>query len=154
MGWLVGWVLGLCALVVLGFAVYVRVAPSDPARWHVSPATDAAPDCTIRAERGAARAACLVPQAAADALARLDAIALATPRTTRLAGSVEEGRITWVTRSRLGGFPDYTTAEVRDDMGDGPAGARLDVFARLRFGGDDLGVNAARLTGWLGRLVP
>jgi hypothetical protein len=45
------------------------------------------------------------------ALARLDEIALATPRTTRLAGSPDEGRITWITRSALWGFPDYTTAQ-------------------------------------------
>lgn len=79
-----------------------------------------------------------------DLLARLDAVALATPRTRRLAGSVAEGRITWITRSALWGFPDYTTAEVRPDG--------LYVHARLRFGSEDMGVNAARLRDWLSRL--
>jgi uncharacterized protein (DUF1499 family) len=82
--------------------------------------------------------------APADLLARLDAIALATPRTIRLAGSPADGRITWVTRSLLWGFPDYTTAEARPDG--------LYIHARLRFGRSDLGVNAARLQDWLGRL--
>ena len=85
----------------------------------------------------------LAPEAGASAelLARLDAVALATPRTTRLAGSVEEGRITWVTRSAAWGFPDFTTAEAGADG--------LAVEARSRFGQSDMGVNAARLTDWL-----
>lgn len=144
-----GMVLGLVALIVLGFAAYVRLAPSDPARWHVSPVPDAPADCAVRAGRGEARAACAYDLAPTDALAQLDAVAMATPRTTRLAGSVEEGRITWVTRSALWGFPDYTTAEVRADG----AGTRIDLWARLRFGGDDMGVNAARLAGWLGQMA-
>lgn len=144
-----GMVLGLVALIVLGFAAYVRLAPSDPARWHVSPVADAPADCTVRAGRGEARATCAYDLAPTDTLAQLDAVAMATPRTTRLAGSVEEGRITWVTRSALWGFPDYTTAEVRADG----AGTRIDLWARLRFGGDDMGVNAARLAGWLGQMA-
>ena len=48
--------------------------------------------------------------------------------------------MTWITRSRLFGFPDYTTAEVRSDG--------LYVWSRLRFGKGDMGVNAARLNGW------
>ena len=53
-----------------------------------------------------------------DVLARLDAIALQTPRTMRLDGSPEDGLITWVTRSAVFGFPDYTTAAARSE---GPA---------------------------------
>jgi len=88
-----------------------------------------------------------LPLDGADAsgmLARLDAIALATPRTRRLAGGVAEGSITWITRSALWGFPDYTTAEVQADG--------LYIFARIRFGGGDGGVNAARLREWQAQL--
>ena len=74
-------------------------------------------------------------------MARIDAIARATPRTTVLAGSVAEGRITYVTRSRLWGFPDYTTVE--------RSGDRITLFGRLRFGRGDMGVNRARIEGWL-----
>ena len=143
------WVFGLLVLIVVGFGLYVRLAPSDATRWHVSPVTDASADCTVRQGRGDARAACGLALPPAEALARLDAVAMATPRTVRLAGSADEGRITWITRSRLWGFPDYTTAEVRSDG----AGARLDIFARLRFGGEDMGVNAARLTTWLDQMA-
>ena len=139
---------GALALLVLGFALYVRLAPSDPARWHVTPAPATKQDCTVEQGEGDARATCLLPAAPAEALAALDAIAMATPRTTRLAGSAGEGRITWITRSALWGFPDYTTAEATPDG----TGTRLTVHARLRIGSSDMGVNAARLRDWLPRL--
>lgn len=137
---------GLLALVVLvlGLGAYVRLAPSDVAVWHISPVTDAAADCTVQAAADSARLACAVAQTPAAVLARLDAVAMATPRTVRLAGSAEEGRITWITRTRLWGFPDYTTAEARAEG----TGTRLDVYARQRIGSNDWGVNAARLTAW------
>lgn len=142
------WTLGLLAALLAGVMVWVRAAPSDPARWHIDPVTDTAADCAVQAGSGDARAACLLPGTPAEVLARLDAVALDTPRTQRLAGSPEEGRITWVTRSALWGFPDYTTAAARPES----AGARLDIHGRLRFGQSDLGVNAARLGDWLTRL--
>jgi len=77
-------------------------------------------------------------------LARLAAVAEASPRVRLLAGSVEEGRMTWVARSVVWGFPDYVTAEA------GPKG--LEVWSRLRFGRSDLGVNWARLEDWLAQL--
>jgi hypothetical protein len=135
-------------VLVVAAGAWVRLAPTDPALWHVSPVTSAAPYCAILAERGGARAACLLPDAPDQVLARLDAIATATPRTTRIAGEAGQGRITWVTRSLLWGFPDYTTAEATA----AETGTRLDLHARLRFGGSDLGVNAARLQDWLSRL--
>ena len=126
---------------VLGLAAYVRLAPSDPARWHVATEVSGPPGEVVAGE---GRASLRFPGDGAALLARLDAVALATPRTQRLAGSIQEGRITWVTRSALWGFPDYTTAEARPDG--------LHVQARLRFGRSDLGVNAARLADWLSRL--
>ena len=77
-------------------------------------------------------------------LAALDSIIRDTPRTQVLAGSVDEGMITYVTRSRVFGFPDYTTVRQEGDM--------LEVYGRLRFGKSDLGVNAARIDGWLRQL--
>ncbi|MEM9843514.1 MAG: DUF1499 domain-containing protein, partial [Pseudomonadota bacterium] len=80
-------------------------------------------------------------EATPETLAALDEIARATPRTTILAGSVEDGIVTYVTRSALMGFPDYTTVSLSDGA--------LTLYARLRFGQSDLGVNAARLEAWL-----
>lgn len=137
-------------IAALGLLAYIRLAPSDPALWNTSPVTPTSAikaPCvtTIEAVKGGARAACLSSEAPETLLARLDATALATPRTTRLAGSPQSGRITWVTRSALMGYPDYTTAEASVT----PDGTRLDIFARQRFGQADFGVNAARLTAWL-----
>ena len=68
----------------------------------------------------------------------------ATPRTQHLAGTVEEGMVTYITRSLVFGFPDYTTARLQGD--------RIEIHSRLRFGQSDMGVNAARLESWLAQL--
>ena len=86
------------------------------------------------------------PEAVLEAL---DAVAGETPRTVRLTGSPGEGRITYVTRSRIWGFPDYTTAAATPVDG----GARLTLLARLRFGGSDMGVNRARVEDWTLRVA-
>ena len=121
-------------LVVLGLGAWVRLAPSDPAQWHQSlsfAADEDLPGGVYRRVKGLD-------------LAALDAVVLATPRTVVLAGSVAEGRVTYISRSRIWGFPDYTTVQ---QEGDG-----LLIFARLRFGGSDLGVNRARVTRWLDQM--
>ncbi len=130
------WLLAAIVLVFVAAQAWVRLAPSDPARWHVDP--EVTHDADLR--NGVRR---IVP-AGDDTLARLDGIVMDTPRTTRLAGSVASGRITYVTRSRFWGFPDYTTV-ARD-------GDRLEIFARARFGRSDMGVNRARVERWLARL--
>ncbi len=138
------WVVVVLGVLILGAGAYVRLAPSDPAVWHVAVGTEAAADCTVQPAPDSARLACVVAESPAAVLARLDTVALATPRTVRLAGNAEAGRITWITRTRLWGFPDYTTAEARVDG----AGTRLEVYARQRIGSNDWGVNAARLAEW------
>jgi len=123
-------------VILAGFAAYVRLAPSDPTAWHVVP--DVTGD-----ETGAGEAKRLI---AGDQvrLAALHDIALATPRTEVLAGDVASGHVTYVTRSALWGFPDYTTVHLREDG--------IALWGRLRFGQSDMGVNAARLDDWIARL--
>lgn len=127
------------------FLGYIRLAPSNPARWHIAlsprPPFLGTPSAQVTALTGGAYADV---QASPGILQILDDIALATPRTRRLAGSVGEGHITWITRSALFGFPDYTTAQLHADQ--------ITLYARLRFGSADMGVNAARLTTWLAQL--
>jgi uncharacterized protein (DUF1499 family) len=134
-------ILGVLLLSVLGLAVFVRLAPSDPARWNTDPA-----EGTAGANSHVAKV--FVPLPPAEALAAFDAVAMAEPRTRRLAGSVAEGRITYVSRSALWGFPDYTTVAAMPEDG----GARLVIHARARFGQSDLGVNAARTARWVAAL--
>ncbi len=80
--------------------------------------------------------------------ARIEAIILATPRTTRVAGSLEDGFASYVTRSAFWGFPDV--ANVKVVAGEG--GASLRIISRLRYGKYDMGVNRARVEGWLDQL--
>ena len=128
---------GIICLVglIAAFALYVRLAPSDPARWHKAPPDlpvgDSAGLNSFVAVRGGDRAI----------LERLIQIAEATPHTERHSGSADEGMITLITRSRLWGFPDYTTIRLE--------GQTLTVYARARFGKGDMGVNRARVEGWL-----
>lgn len=77
-----------------------------------------------------------------DVLARLTDIALSTPRTVQLS----DNPLRFVTRSRLMGFADITTVELRDDT--------LCIHAHLTMGRSDLGVNKARVLDWLDRLGP
>ena len=135
-------------ILVAGVMAFIRLAPTNPALWHIAldprPAVIAtsSPDKVTTVQIGG-----YVDLTSADpiqTLAKLDSIALAFPRTTRVAGSAETGRITWVTRSLFWGFPDFTTAEST------PQG--VTVFARQRFGKGDWGVNAARLTAWISAL--
>ena len=120
-------------VLIVASMAYVRLAPTNVTRWHQ------AVDARVSADLpgGAIR----VIAADEAALARVDAAARGLPRTRVLAGSVEEGRITYVTRSAMIGFPDFTTIEYSD--------GQLKMFARLRFGYSDMGVNAKRLQGLL-----
>nr|WP_246429327.1 DUF1499 domain-containing protein [Sagittula marina] len=123
-------------MIGLGGLAWIRLAPSDPAVWHVDPKVTADQDLTSGVRRR-------VPAEDGDFL-RLNGLILATPRTEVLAGSVDEGFVTYVTRSMWMGFPDYTTVREEDGV--------LEIWARLRFGSDDMGVNRARVDGWLAAL--
>ncbi len=125
----------LLVLVLFMLGAYVWLAPSDPARWHVPPLGEA---------RDMKSGVVRVVETGPDGLARLDTIVRATPRTTVLAGSVAEGMVTYVTRSLVFAFPDYTTVQQDGDT--------LRIYARLRFGRKDFGVNRARVEGWLDAL--
>lgn len=119
----------LLVILVLAMFAYVRLAPADVTRWHIP--------VSAESDRDFAAGAVRVIEGDASVLAKVDAAARALPRRQVLAGSVDEGRITYVTRSKVVGFPDYTTVELE--------GGTVRMLARLRFGRSDLGVNAARL---------
>ncbi|MEM6941044.1 MAG: DUF1499 domain-containing protein [Pseudomonadota bacterium] len=125
----------------VGFLAYVRLAPSDPSRWH-KPST-----ATGMGETRGPGSHLWRQRVAGDeeeALRKIDAVAQATARTQVLAGSVADKQITYVTRSKLVGFPDYTTVGVY-----GPTEERyIEIYGRLRFGTSDLGVNRARVEAW------
>ncbi len=130
----------LIAVLLVGLLLYIRLAPSDVTRWHI--ALDPRPlgMATLSQDRVTAMEGAAYTDIARspDIFAQLKSIAAATPRTSVL--SEQSDHITFVTRSKWLGFPDYTTAQMT------PAG--LTIYARLRFGRTDMGVNAARLTEW------
>lgn len=126
----------LILLIVLGGMAWIRFAPSDPADWHVDPQVTADQDLAGGVRRR-------IP-AGEGRFARLHAIILETPRTEILAGTQDDGQVTYITRSKWMGFPDYTTVRENGDV--------LELWARSRFGQSDLGVNRARVEDWLQRL--
>ena len=81
-------------------------------------------------------------------LQAFDTVASGAPRTERLAGSPEEGWITYVQRSRIFGFPDFVSVRAVGV----PGGSALIVWSRSRFGYGDFGVNRARVESWLAGL--
>lgn len=129
-------------LVVAGMA-YIRLAPMDPVRVHQTSAPRPPGDY---AAPGGFTAVRTITAPAPQVLATLEQRALATPRTRLVAGSVDDGMITFITRSLVMGFPDYTTVWVDGDI--------LTIHGRLRFGQSDLGVNRARVQDWLDTLGP
>lgn len=134
----------------LALAAYIRLAPSDPARWHEDPRLVTRPSTPnfhlIRMVGGDAMPR--VFQLAPDALAtRIDEVARADGATL-LAGSVQAGHMTYLTRTPLMGYPDYTSILI-EPAGEG---AMLLAFARARFGHSDMGNNRARLERWIAAL--
>jgi uncharacterized protein (DUF1499 family) len=145
---------GILVVVVMmafvGLMAFVRLSPTEPDAWHVDP-TD--PALSVGQGRALLRddgdlQSPVFDMTAPELLAAFDRIADATPRTRILAGSVAEGQITYVTRSAIWGFPDYTSVRAIPVEG----GAQIVAYARLRFGRSDMGVNAARLQSWLAAL--
>lgn len=143
---MLGTALGGLAAVAAAGAAWVRLAPTNGADWHIDPAEGRPGRGRYLVAQGGDRPP-LHLDAAPDAVAaELNRIALATPRT-RLVGG--EGRfVTYETRTRGFGFPDYTSVRVVPDG----EGAEVTVYARLRYGLEDTGVNRARVEDWLARL--
>lgn len=127
------WVLVAVVVVVLG---YIRLAPSDPLTWHMMPETTT--------EREFGNGLVRQVEAGPDGLAKLDRIMAESPRSKWLAGSVQDGMVTYVSRSAIMGYPDYTTVRQEGEV--------LTIYARARFGRSDFGVNRTRVQRWVDAL--
>ncbi len=141
-------ILALVALAVFGLG-YIRLAPDNVAQWHVDPQTvkrDPKPNqFLMRAGDGDAESP--VFDMSADDLAQVfDDYALSRPRVTRLAGDPQQHWVTYIQRSKWFGFPDYISVRIVPVEAGRSA---LVVYSRARYGGSDLGVNEARITGWV-----
>lgn len=123
-------------LAFAGASAFVRFAPSNPSDWHVLP-----PDLS---EGDFSNSAVRILDGDKELFEKLHGVILATDNTTVLAGSVGEGMITYISRSTVMGFPDYTTIQLSNNL--------ITAYARARYGLSDLGVNAKRLNAWLAQL--
>lgn len=131
----------------------IRSAGHDPDVWHVDPTSTARtgkPNDALAAPVGTTRAdpdIVLMPvqQPARELLASLDAAVRTEPRVKVVADSTDGGRITYVQRSAIIGFPDYISVTAVETE----AGSGLILWSRARYGYSDLGVNRARLQRWL-----
>ncbi|WP_276153195.1 MULTISPECIES: DUF1499 domain-containing protein [unclassified Sulfitobacter] len=131
--------------VVVAAMAYVRLTPVVPEEWHQQ-----AYPSGMGAKLGAKSFVWREP-VAGDEEARLRALAeviSATPRTQVVAGSVDAGQVTFVTRSQVFGFPDFTTIGIYQGLVEEGDIRYLEVYGRARFGRSDLGVNAKRIKGW------
>jgi uncharacterized protein (DUF1499 family) len=150
-----GWVFLALVLLAAGAMIYVRVAPLDAATWHVDPATAPTPE-TPNSFRVLAPGATPGPEemvspvyavAPAQLMQAFDTMALAQPRTERLAGTPDgQGHVTYVQRTPLVAYPDYISVRA---VPAGEGRSALVILSRSRFGKSDLGVNRARITQWL-----
>jgi len=134
----------LLLMIVVSGLVYIRMAPDDVVLVHVKPPTGAEPDVPVIGQGSALFVADYdaTPEQMWQATQQ---VIQSTPRTKYLAGSAEDGMITYVTRSLVFGFPDYTTVAVTQNE----QGSRVTLFGRLRYGRSDFGVNAKRLRDWV-----
>lgn len=134
----------------LAFVLYVRIAGHDPKRWHVDPVTAQKPSKpnSFFLRENAKMKSDIYKMTSSELGAAFDKIAMAAPRTERLAGSNAEGWTTYVSRTKLMRYPDYISVRFLDVEG----GSKLAVFSRSRYGYGDRGVNKARVLGWIKRL--
>lgn len=125
-------------IIFIAALAYVRLSPMVADRWNIDPFEVEPP------KEGGVLQRFMSSLGTVATLEAYRAVALATPRTVVLAGSPSEARMSFVTRSALWGFPDVTTIGVRETV----EGTEVAIFARLRFGKSDIGVNGKRVMAW------
>ena len=145
------WIALILIAAIAAFMAYVRLSPTPVERVHQAGTARDPGDVQTEGSFAAVRALRVTPE---QALIRVQEIAEATPRTRLFVGSVAEGMMTFETRSRVFGFPDYTTVSIIPE-GAAPGGNTtplIMLYGRLRFGQGDMGVNKARIESWLAQM--
>lgn len=141
----------------VGIRLGMERGKDDPAVWHVDPLTSPNPktpnwyrmvptDATVdrHTERDAHPPTFDV--SAAELGAALDAVATSEDNVDVVGGSIAEGHITYVQRSKLMQFPDYVSVRLID-LPDG--GSTMGIFSRARYGSKDFDVNQKRVERWV-----
>lgn len=136
----------LLGIVILAGLLWVRLSPHDADRWHVDPADADPPRGNGYRIIGEEAPRFLGdPQLVIETL--ID-VARTEDRARILDGGVDEGLITFVTRTKWVGFPDYVTFKA---VAEGDR-TKLAAISRARYGGSDWGVNRERLDRWFAEL--
>ncbi|WP_424943344.1 DUF1499 domain-containing protein [Aliiroseovarius crassostreae] len=136
--WAVGALLALVLVLASTLAVYARVKPLPTDRLHDHPGPQ---ERGTHMMEGGVKYVLPLGQLPENGVERLLEIARSTPRTTEIPTS---SGYTFVTRSKLFGFPDI----IRIWQADG----HLHIHSHLVIGRSDLGVNGARIEGWIKQL--
>lgn len=148
---------GVVVFAVALAAVLVRRLDHDADVWHVDPLTAPTPSTPNSYRVAPADAAIdadsvspIFPRPVDEVAAAFDRIAIGAGNVEVVAGSADDGFVTYVQSSTLFGFPDYIS--VRFIEVDATT-STLSVFSRSRLGQSDLGVNKKRVTSWLDQLA-
>lgn len=124
------------------FAVWVRIAPSSVARFHVDPLkpgkVSPLNSCVIRTSIGA------IPIDRLRVL--LDDLGLDGETQSLIAGNIAEDYATYEIRTARMRFPDYVSVRLVDQKD-----RELVIYSRSRFGIRDFGQNEKRVSAWLER---
>ena len=134
--------IAIVLIAILGLG-WIRFAPTDIDAVHVDPAIANDPG-----PRGHKVIGLDAPRFDGDPNTVMEAlmrVARDEPRVRRLDGSVEEGMLTFVARSKWLGLRDYVTFKA---VGEGSQ-TKLAAISRSRYNiGSDWGVNRKRLKRW------
>lgn len=130
-------------VIIIGGLGWIRFAPTDIDEWHIDPAI--ANDPGPRGYRLIGREAPRLQGDPDTVLEALLAVARAEPRVRRLDGSVDEGMVTFVARTKWIGFRDYLTFKAVSEGNE----TKLSAISRARYDiGSDWGTNQERLEKW------
>jgi len=140
------WIL---AALGIGLMLWVRSAKDDLQVWHVDPlrvVKEGKPNQYLMLPDGKTSQSPVFEVSALELAGAFDRVAMAQPRVSLLAGSVEELWMTYVQRTALMRYPDYISVKV---IGNTNGSATLAIYSRSRFGRSDFGVNRARVKMWI-----
>jgi len=140
-----------------GLFYYVSTVEHDTEVWHVDPLTEpqtvkphsfrmAPPALTEEFVDVPSPVYTTNPTLMAKAF---DDFVLSQRKTIRIAGSPEEGWMTYVQKTPNLNLPDYISVKFIDLNG---GKSTIAIYSRSRFGHGDLGVNEARVLAWVGTL--
>ncbi|MCK0143852.1 DUF1499 domain-containing protein [Aliiroseovarius sp. F20344] len=127
--------LGVIALLLAAFAVYARLKPIDRTRFHATPGPN---EVGVHDLKGGVKQVVPLADLPEDAVPQLLELVRQSDGTTEV--PADEG-YSFVTRSRLFGFPDVTRIWVAEN--------NLHIHAHLVIGSSDVGVNGRRVGQWI-----